>query len=163
MWSGIGKPTMECFLQPVVGELKYLYECGFVCKQKPTQFVTKVILGLICCDSVARPLLQNFKQFNGMFGCSFCLHPGTNVAKGRGTVHVYPCTLENEYENRSHKQTLEHAKQAEKTKTVIFGVKGSNILSLVLGFNVATDFNPEFMHSVLLGVTRQFTLQFATR
>ena len=103
LWSGIDKPTMECFLQPVVGELKYLYECGFVWKQKSTQFVTKVILGLICCDSVACPLLQNFKQFNGMFGCSFCLHPGTNVAKGRGTVHAYPCTLENEYENRSHK------------------------------------------------------------
>ena len=28
--------------------------------------------------------------------------------------------------------------------------------SLVPGFNIATDFSPEFMHSVLLGVTRQF-------
>ena len=49
-----------------------------------------------------------------MSGCLFCLHPGTNVTNGSGTEHVYPCTLENEYEKRSHKQTLEHAKQAER-------------------------------------------------
>ena len=30
-------------------------------------------------------------------------------------------------------------------------------MSLVPDFNIATDFNSEFMHSVLLGVTRQFT------
>lgn len=40
-------------------------------------------------DSVARPL-QNFKQFNGDFGCSFCLQKGTLVERGQGKARVYP-------------------------------------------------------------------------
>ncbi|KAK4007281.1 hypothetical protein OUZ56_012441 [Daphnia magna] len=28
-------------------------------------------------------------QFNGKFGCDFCLHPGKSVTKGKGHVRVY--------------------------------------------------------------------------
>lgn len=38
---------------------------------------------VITTDTVARPLVRNSTQFNGVFGCDFCLHPGERVAKKR--------------------------------------------------------------------------------
>lgn len=35
-------------------------------------------------------------------------------------------------------------------------VKGPSVLSLIPGFDVATGFVPDYMHAVLLGVTKQF-------
>ena len=105
-----------------------LYEVGFNWVRNSVAHTTRVHLGLICSDSMARPLLQNFKQFNGAFGCSFCVSPGTIVPKGRGTVRVYP--IDAEYENRSHKETLEHAKIAETTKVAVYGIKGCSICPL---------------------------------
>lgn len=36
------------------------------------------------CDTIARPMFQKFKQFNGEYGCSYCLHKGEKVTKGMG-------------------------------------------------------------------------------
>jgi hypothetical protein len=154
LWSGIGKPRIECLFQPVVSELKHLFDVGFKWMRGNVECITKVCLGLVCCDSVARPLLQRFKQFNGRFGCSFCLAPGVSMAKGRGNVRVYPIDIL--INDRCHEQTLEHAVLADQTKSDVFGVKGTSVLSLVPKFDIINGFNPEYMHVVLLGVVRQF-------
>ena len=154
LWSGIGKPRMDCFLKPVVDELKMLYEVGFNWVRNSVAHTTRVHLGLICCDSVAHALLQNFKQFNGAFGCSFRMSPGTIVPKGCGSVLLY--LIDAEYKNCSHKETLEHAKTAGSTKASVYGVKGCSILSFIPNFDIVTGFNLEPMHLVLLGVVRQF-------
>lgn len=36
----------------------------------------KVRVVIISTDTVARPLVRNTTQFNGEYGCDFCLHPG---------------------------------------------------------------------------------------
>ena len=76
------------------------------------------------------------------------------MPKGRGTVRIY--TVDTDCVNRSHADTLKHGKIAERTKRVVLGVKGISILTLVPQFDVITGFNLEYMHSVLLGVVRQF-------
>ena len=77
LWFGHGKPEMTCFLQPVVSELLSLQENGLQWLQPSGETAsTCVFLDLLVADSVARPLIQNFKQFNGCFGCGFCLHEG---------------------------------------------------------------------------------------
>ncbi|KAM7282397.1 dnaJ homolog subfamily C member 13 [Ixodes scapularis] len=35
-----------------------------------------------CADSPARAIMQNMMQYNGYFGCGWCLHPGTSVEAG---------------------------------------------------------------------------------
>jgi hypothetical protein len=107
---------------------------------------TKVKLCILSCDSVARPILQNIKQFNGRYGCAFCLCEGQTVAKGRGFVRVYNemCT------ERTNDNMLEHAEKC------CYGVKGPTVLSTIPVFDVAKGFVPDYMHSVLLGVVRQF-------
>ncbi|CAL1671905.1 unnamed protein product [Lasius platythorax] len=71
LWYGSKKPVIEIFLKPFVRELICLHN-------------DEIIL-----DSVARPLLQNMKQFNSHFGCSFCLNKGQRVSIGAGYTRVY--------------------------------------------------------------------------
>jgi len=75
--------------KPVVDELQTLYEEGFRWYSNGKLVVTKAILCLFCCDSVARPSLLNIKRFNGEYGCGFCEHPGVVVSKGQAAVRVY--------------------------------------------------------------------------
>ena len=46
----------------------------------------------VLCFVDARALLQHIKQFNGQYGCSFCLHPGKCVENGKGFTCVYETT-----------------------------------------------------------------------
>jgi len=138
-----------------VDELVKLHHDGLE-RSLPTKLVTTTVqLDLIVADSVARPLLQNCKQFNGQYGCGFCLHEGTATDKRQGVVRTYPLkpslpTL------RTHAEMLEHAEAAESSGSDVYGVKGASLLYLIPDFDHVTGFYPEYTHSVLLGVVRQF-------
>ncbi|MGH0172098.1 UNVERIFIED_CONTAM: hypothetical protein FKN15_062537 [Acipenser sinensis] len=103
-------------------------------------------------------MVQNFKQFNGTYGCAFCCHEGKVVAKGKGHTKVYPLSAE-EPPLRTMAGTIEMAEivvernngQAE------MGVKGTSTLLLLPSFDIIKGFVPDYMHSVCLGVVRQFT------
>lgn len=111
---------------------------------------SKVLLTTMVADSVARPMIQNF---NGEFGCSFCMQKGTSVLKRRGHVRAYPYE---KAELRNPAQTddlVEEALAGNPTK----GVKGPSILSCLADFNIIDGCVPDYMHSVLLGVARSIT------
>ncbi len=76
----------------------------------------KVKLHVICasCDLPARALVQNFIQFNGAYGCSFCEQPGKSYHTDRGgTVHVFPYNLTSPNgPRRTNRSCIEHAKIA---------------------------------------------------
>ncbi len=42
------------------------------------------------CFSLVSARLTNTTQHNGDCGCDFCLHPGQQISKGRGSIRVYP-------------------------------------------------------------------------
>lgn len=82
LWFGSSKPSMHTFLKPFVEQCRRLQSDGFMwydCISKCVR-ATKVFAIVCSCDSVARALLQNIKQFNGKYGCSRCLHPGQSIA-----------------------------------------------------------------------------------
>ena len=57
-------------------------------------FVSKGFLLFATLDKPAKCAVQNFVQFNGMYGCGRCLQPGrTEKTSARGHVHVYPYQL----------------------------------------------------------------------
>lgn len=155
LWYGRGKPRMDTYLKPLVTEMKNLNDVGFVWNYQNSCKVPKVRLGLCASDSVARPVLQNFKQFNGSHGCGFCLHEGQ--PKGEGTARVYPIQEKHALlEQRTHQQTIVHANEAVNSHQPVLEVKGPSILFLIRFFNIISCFNPEYMHSCLLGTARQF-------
>lgn len=74
LWFGKSKPNMITFL---TAELKELEQTGIKwIDSESVEHTSKVHLLLCSSDSVACPLLRNTKQFNGKYGCDFCLHTG---------------------------------------------------------------------------------------
>lgn len=96
--------------------------------------------------------IQNTTQFNGDYGCGFCLHPGKLVDK----VVKYPVSTE-EYSDRTNEEMVRDMELALKGGTSVRGVKGPSPLINLPYFYVVWGFVPDYMHAVLLGVSRQLT------
>jgi len=156
LWFGRVKPCVTTFLQPFVSEITDLYNNGFrfVKSSFGQERIINVSATLCICDAPARAMLQDFVQFNGQYGCGFCHHPGERVQKGLGSVQVYP--LKEIYPHRTREGTLKLAKKATVSGKPAQGVKGASLLSLLPNFDIVQSFVPDYMHSVLLGVVRQF-------
>lgn len=158
LWFGRKNPNMNTFLKPFIDEC-----CGLA--RNPFQWIdnngtvhSSKVFTLVCSsDAVARPLLRNCKRFNGEFGCDWCLHPGTIVKKGSGSMRSYPYDEEKQAA-RSDGIFKVNAIQADKTCTPKNGVKGLSLLSLLPLFDIVFGFVPDYLHSVLLGVSRQLML-----
>lgn len=153
IWFGAQKPRIDTFLSPFVNECRDLVKY-------PIQWIDSAgichisrVFALVCSsDAIARAILRNCKQFNGKFGCDWCLHPGEVVEKGRGFVRSY---FYKEHAERTHSQFKSNATEAYHTTTVKHGVKGLSILLLLPLFDIVSGFIPDYMHCVLLGVCRQ--------
>ncbi len=63
------------------------------------------------CDLPARALVQNFIQFNGIYGCCFCEQPGVVVSTDKGgNVTTFPYQQEDPNgPARSQQKCIEHA------------------------------------------------------
>ncbi|KAJ8050003.1 hypothetical protein HOLleu_03009 [Holothuria leucospilota] len=155
VWVGNSKPRIDLFFKPFVDELKKLGNEGFQWQDETGLHTSRVYCAVVSCDAVARCLLQNFHQFNGSFGCGTCLHEGEMVQRGDGFTRVYPVRGVNE--KRTARGTVDKANEAMRINNVFKGVKGPSIFSLIPRFNIIDGFVPDFMHSVILGVVRQFS------
>ncbi|XP_025836088.1 uncharacterized protein LOC112906353 [Agrilus planipennis] len=154
LWFGRGKPkSMNNFLKPFINETIDLYNNGFQYSREGRLYTKKCRVLICMCDSVGRPLIQNSTQYNGNYGCSYCLHKGYLIDKGNGRVRVYPVDEErNGYGDglRNHEDTLLHADACDK------GIKGYSNLCDIPYFNIIDNFAPDWMHCVALGVCKQF-------
>ena len=154
---GSVKPKMNEYLRAFVNECQFLYENGIEYHIDGKAKVSKVAIIVGICDSVARPLLQSFNQFNGKFGCAYCLHPGERVKKGKGNVNAYPSKCK--YTERTMAQTLEFADEVLKSnprKANVHEVEGVSILASIPGFDMIYGMTPDYTHCAILGITRQF-------
>lgn len=114
---------MMQLLEPFTQELNKLSTIGMKWSRNGQEVCSR-IFGCICaCDSVARCSLQNIHQFNGSFGCSWCLNPGETIEKGRGHTRVY-LDVPGGYDLRSHDQMRVDAIDAFRKQDPVHGVKG---------------------------------------
>lgn len=95
--------------------------------------------------------MQNVLQFNGCYGCSWCLHPGEFI---EGSVK-YPVTVTPE--DRDAAMMVSDMKTAADLQRTAGGVKGPSPLINVPGLNTMQSVRPDYMHTVLLGVVHQVT------
>ncbi|KAL1485094.1 hypothetical protein MTO96_032180 [Rhipicephalus appendiculatus] len=63
----------------------------------------------------------------------------------------------------SHDKMVKHMKKAAQLGMVVKGMKGPAPLMNLLNFDIVTGFTLDYMHCVLLGVTRQLTKLFLSR
>lgn len=155
LWFGPEKPKMNTFLKPFIDECHGLAQNPFQWSDNNGTVHSSKVFFLVCSsDAVARPLLRNCKQFNGEYGCDWCLHPGMMVKKGNGCMRSYPYDEEKQAA-RSKEMFRDNATQAENSATPKNGVKGLSLLSMLPLFDIVFGFVPEYMHSVVLGMCRQ--------
>lgn len=156
VWFGKGKPDMATFLHQFVNDIKKVNEQGieWVRPESGISQISRVFPITCTCDAVAKCILQGVHQFNGSYGCGYCLNEGIVVAKGRGYTRVYPDV---EAGMRSHKHIIEcGAKAVDEGVNHVLGVKSVSPLLILNGFDMVKSFSIDYMHCVLLGVTKQF-------
>ncbi len=80
VWFGKQKPIMTGnFLQPFIKELQILINDGIKWKSEFQTITSKVFPILCSCDAPARAAVQDFLQFNGIYGCGFCKNEGLRI------------------------------------------------------------------------------------
>nr|XP_037269998.1 uncharacterized protein LOC119161561 isoform X2 [Rhipicephalus microplus]XP_037285845.1 uncharacterized protein LOC119178705 isoform X2 [Rhipicephalus microplus] len=151
LWFWKEKPNMELFQNTFVKEMSHLSENGFVLERKGQLQTYKAYC--ICCavDSVARAPMQGVTQFNGYFGCNWCLQKGERA----GGSTKYPVQPLNPTE-RTESQMVEDMMTAVREGVTVNGVKTASPLIGLPYFNIVSGFVPDYMHCILLGVARQF-------
>ncbi|KAE8746713.1 hypothetical protein FOCC_FOCC006576 [Frankliniella occidentalis] len=121
------------------------------------------VKGLMCIsDSVARPLLRNSTQFNGMFGCGIRYHPGIKMKHQRGKTRSYSIT-QREYPPRTHEETLELARRADTTGKRQRGIRGFAILSDIPDFNIIDYLDLDLFHALVNASKRFANLWFHSK
>ncbi|XP_024872560.1 uncharacterized protein LOC112455089 [Temnothorax curvispinosus] len=108
---------------------------------------------LLCMDSVARPVVQFRVQFNGHYGCSWCYAYGFYDGSA---MRYLMCRIDPKL--RSHESYLQDVDKVERiyrARLTINGVKGRSELLRMNHFNCVWGLPIDYMHGVLLGVTKQ--------
>ncbi|KAJ8674090.1 hypothetical protein QAD02_005352 [Eretmocerus hayati] len=135
--TAMAKPTgVECIVKGVVRKLS--------------------MFALLCTvDSVARAAVSGIKQYNGYYGCNWCLHPGKQDGTMRYPIRDVPARTKEATEdimNQVHelRKTVTGRKRCK-------GVKSRCPLIDLFRFNIIKGMVPDYMHCILAGVTKQIT------
>ena len=158
LWFASKKPNPDSYMQPFVEEGRKLFREGVTWRDKDGNVHrTRVMVLLSTFDSVARPMFSAMTQYNGLFGCTFCFHPGVSIRTGRGNgnVRCYPVMIPFPPQ-RTHENTVTLGRLAVETQKRQQGVKGLSRLLLLPGYNSVNGTVPDSMHACWLGITNQF-------
>ena len=157
VWFGAKKNNWISYSKPFLDELRLLGTVGVEWRRKGESMVTKVSTHAIVCDAPARCMVQGTHQFNGAFGCTWCMQEGEVVQRGNGHARVYEHIAN--VPERTHAGVIQSAKIVMRDNVEHHnGVKlASPLLALpaTCGVDVVRSFSVDYMHAVLLGIVRQ--------
>uniref|UniRef100_A0A1X7UEC1 Uncharacterized protein n=1 Tax=Amphimedon queenslandica TaxID=400682 RepID=A0A1X7UEC1_AMPQE len=145
LWFGPNKPNMKTLLQPIVENIASISNNGIRIPGSAVCIRAKLVMAVF--DLPARAAATNTKQFNGEYGCTYCLDKGRIVNR----AHIYP--PDDNHKLRESKQMKEWAVKAEMLNVSVYGIKGTSVLSDVLEIPVCIPI--DYMHSLFEGVFKQ--------
>lgn len=152
------KPPMNLFLRPFCQTLlnNEIIEWKDPDSEEINQ--SRIVAPLFIADAPARAQIQNILNFNGEYGCNICELRTVSLENSDGKKMVRMFPYEENLILRKGEEMINQANIVDqKLKMKHFkGVKGNTIISCLPNIDVATCVIPEFMHSVLLGVVKQF-------
>ena len=143
IWLGPVKPYMKTIQQPIIEKVNYL-NADINTPQGIKLLKSKLLLGVFHLPAKAAAV--NMMQYNGRYGCLYCLDEG---------MHISNCRLYLPCENhrpRNMKHMSKWAKQATQEEKPIFGVKGPSILSSSI--EIVKSVPKDYMHAILEGITK---------
>ena len=150
---GNSKPDMNRFFNSLRSDLEKLLN-GFQIFVPSIDeiIIVRAVLIAGTCDTPARCECLNLTNFNGRYGCSFCLIEGVTVPlQPQGHVHAFP------YENKLTLRT------SQDSQTFAYRTAGNEPVMGVKGPTVRSQLMPDFilgmglvrMHSVDGGVMKK--------
>lgn len=155
LWFGKQKPKSHTFLKPFVDELQNLGSTGMQFVNVVGDVIECKVFALCCStDACARPVVRNTTQFNGRFGCDWCLAEGQVIKRGDGNSRIY-LPPEDALPLRTEAGFANDALQSNADNPVN-GIKGVSPLLFLPLFNIVSGFVPDYLHCVLLGIVRMF-------
>lgn len=148
MFHGKNKPDMKEFFRPLAEEMFELSTNGVFVRD--TFF--KVFITNAALDLPAKALVSQLMQYNsGKCACNFFLQKGKETSKGMRYIYEdhKPAIL------RTHDSMMKDIGRVSSMHgTVILGVKGLSPMVAFNNFDMAKSFTIDYMHAILLGVTR---------
>lgn len=151
LWFGETAPNMTSFFKPLSIELKELETNGIKRTLSSGREVVCPVVPIMCvCDAVAKAKIQNIKQFNGYYGCGYCLHPGHLIESQ--VRFPYDGT---EYGLRSQQSVKEAMTLADVLDQSEQGVSGLSPLLLFPSIHLVFGVPIDYLHAVLLGITKK--------
>ena len=146
LWLGPCKPHMT-ILPPVLSKIDKLERDGlkFATQEGDRILKAKLVAGVF--DLPAKAMALNIMQFNGYYGCPYCLDKGVHKHKR----HLY--YPDEPHRIRKQKDIKHWAQQAELTSHPVCGIKGFSVLRPYLPIRrIPVD----YMHAMLEGITKAF-------
>lgn len=137
---------MPTFFKPFANEIEHLQSTGFVFKGQ----VFRAIITHAVLDLPAKAAFQQTMQYNGYFGCGYCLHQGE---KTDGGVR-YTSSDKSIVMRTDNDFLIAMDKISRKEYSKINGIKGISVAVSFDRFDMVKSFCLDYMHCVLLGVTK---------
>jgi len=164
LWIGNCKPVFDVFLDPIMKICNRLQENPVKWNHDGKLIESFVRFPIFTADSVARCQVQGLNQFNGAYGCPWCMLKGETLwITNRSHKWIYPCD-KSPLVMRNKESFLEHARKLKseldngnsKCKHV-YGVNAASQLLLLKDFDIVNGFVFDVMHTAFLGVTKSLT------
>ena len=156
LWIGPKKPEMLTYLKPFINDFLEL-ENGI--KIETDIGVQKTLYGSLIAgtaDLPAKCTVHNQTQFNGKYSCPQCEQPGETAKSGNGISHIFPFNFDGPTEpKRSHDRNIHHAEVATEQNKAEVGIKGPCWFAQCPSYDVIKSNCIDYMHCVLLGVTKR--------
>ncbi|KAE8737533.1 hypothetical protein FOCC_FOCC017003 [Frankliniella occidentalis] len=158
IWYGKKKPYMNGFMVPFAKSTADLCKKGVVWTHPKTKVVhtTRGTAPAYTLDAPARAMLQNITSHSGAYSCNICEIEGERIKHGKGTKTIFPY-IEDEDLVLRDKDVMDTQQNSVLTDGIVCkGVRGDSILNSIPYCNRGNALIYDYMHLVLLGVTRQF-------
>ena len=156
LWQGKGEVPFFSYLTEVGKQLNNLYTDGidFFPYQSNVKVTAKVCVLFGCVDLQAKAYISNMTMHNGLNGCITCLEPGKSVKQGKGTSRCYPYREEEDAFHLRDTETMKIQAVTASRLRRINGICGPSGLQDWPLFDYVRGLVPDYMHGVLLGVTK---------
>ena len=150
LWFGTGKPSWEdvfsCFSKEINRKI--------IRRIRNQENQIKIRAVALACDNTARSSVTNLKQYNGMFGCTWCTDPGFSSGPG---LRLY--SAKNAITMRtvaSYQKALQASldNQNDDSKQGVIGYSSAQKVLPAFPLTCAVD----YMHTVCLGVTKRILI-----
>ena len=157
VWQGKSKPPFSHYMCSFGEEMKKMYFEGFEVNLPETNGSINVHLGvfLATLDLQAKGYVLNMTMHNGLYGCITCEEPGETVKQGKGSARHYPYRPAHSKAKIRSSDDVKYDKGPKPNPSSrLKGITGMTGLAVMSWFDVVLGIVPDYMHGVLLGVTK---------